>query len=175
MKFTVLARLPAIVIAGLLMALPPLAAGDARAQAAPSEKFGDWALSCRTPSNDRPERCVLAQNIVIKQSSKRVLNISVTRPGPDKPYIAAVTAPLGILLAAGLVLQIDEKDLVRFPLQICNVNGCQGQFPMTDDLRSSIAAGKAGKVVIRQPNGQPLGIQFSLNGFAAGMQALVAK
>lgn len=170
-------RRPAVTICGLVLAAQLACAGSAWAQssAPASEKFGDWALACRVGGDKGPERCVLAQNIVIKQSSKRVLNISIARPAPDRPYIAAVTAPLGILLAAGLVLQVDEKELVRFPLQICNVNGCQGQFPITDEIRRTIAEGSAGKVVIRQPNGQPLGIQFSLKGFGEGMQALVAK
>ena len=161
----------------LLAAVAASAAGPvaAQTQAPPSEKHGDWALTCRVPAKDSPERCVLAQNIVFKQSSKRVLNISVTRPAPESPYIAIVTAPLGILLQAGLVLQVDEKELVRFPLQICNVNGCQGQFPVSDEVRATMAGGKAGKVLIRQPNGRALGIEFSLNGFGTGMTALVAK
>lgn len=160
-------------LAAAALCLPGPAA--AQSDNVPSEKFGDWALSCRAADKDQPERCALVQNIVFKQSSKRVLNIQVTRPAPDKPYIAAVTAPLGILLQAGLVLMVDDKELVRFPLMICNVNGCMGQFPVSDDVRGSMAAGKSGKVIIRQPNGRAVGIEFSLNGYKGGMDALVAK
>jgi invasion protein IalB len=162
--------------AGLVLAAAAFVAGPAAAQTepAPSEKFGDWALGCRA-AKDQAERCVLTQNIVFKQSSKRVLNIQITQPAPDRAYIAAVTAPLGILLQAGLVLMIDDKELVRFPLQICNVNGCMGQFPVSDDVRGAMADGKSGKVIIRQPDGRAVGIEFSLNGYKAGMDALVAK
>lgn len=160
------------------MALTAAAGASAQTPAPPSEKFGDWALACREIGKEpaeQQERCVLTQNIVMKQTSKRVLNFSVTRPAADKPFLAAVTAPLGILLQAGLVLTVDDKELVRFPLQICNVNGCHGQFPLSPEVRSALEAGKSGKITIRQPNGRPLAIEFSLNGFTAGMNALVAK
>ncbi|MAM68060.1 MAG: hypothetical protein CMM12_04820 [Rhodospirillaceae bacterium] len=52
----------------------------------------------------------------------------------DKPYIVGVTARLGILLPAGLTLEVDEKELVKFQFGLCNVNDCQGQFPFTADV-----------------------------------------
>lgn len=177
MIHTVSAIRRALAGAAVLVAAALAVPGPAAAQSdnAPSEKFGDWALSCRAAEKEQPERCALVQNIVFKQSSKRVLNIQITRPAPDRPYIAAVTAPLGILLQAGLVLMVDDKELVRFPLMICNVNGCMGQFPVSDEVRNSMAGGKSGKVIIRQPNGRAVGIEFSLNGYKGGMDALVAK
>ena len=132
------------------------------------KKFGDWAVACRQLKEDAPQRCVLFQNIILRQSGKRVLNVSVARPAKDQPYVAAVTAPLGILLPAGLTLQVDEKELVRFQLRLCNVNGCQGQFPVSDDVRRVFSEGKNGRVIFRQPNGRPLRVEFSLNGFRDG-------
>jgi invasion protein IalB len=80
---------------------------------------------------DGPERCVLFQDILWQTSGKRILNVSIARPAKGQPYVAAITVPLGILLPAGLTLLVDEKDLVRFPLRFCNINGCRGQFPIT--------------------------------------------
>ena len=136
------------------------------------KKFGDWAVACRQLQEDAPQRCVLFQNIILRQSGKRVLNVSIARPAKDKPYVAAVTAPLGILLPAGLTLQVDEKELVRFQLRLCNVNGCQGQFPVSNDVRKVFSDGKNGRVIFRQPNGQPLRVEFSLNGFRDGFAEL---
>ena len=136
------------------------------------KKFGDWAVVCRQLKEDAPQRCVLRQDIILRQSGKRVLNVSIGRPAKDKPYIAAVTAPLGILLPAGLTLQVDEKDLVRFQLRLCNVNGCQGQFPVSPDVRKVFSDGQNGRVIFRQPNGRPLRVGFSLNGFREGFAEL---
>jgi len=136
------------------------------------KKFGDWAVACRQLKEDAPQRCILFQNIILRQSGKRVLNVSIARPDKDKPYVAAVTAPLGILLPAGLTLHVDEKELVRFQLRLCNVNGCQGQFPVSDDVRRVFSEGKNGRVVFRQPNGRPLRVEFSLNGFRDGFAEL---
>ena len=152
-------------------------ASIATAQAPPktTNKFGDWALSCRQAPSETPARCVLFQDILWQKSGKRILNVSVARAAPDQPYIAALTAPLGILLPAGLTLHIDHKELVRFPLQFCNINGCRGQFPVTDDMQKLLAAGEKGRVIFRQPNGQPLRVEFSLKGFAAGFTELKTK
>lgn len=149
----------------------------ASAQSLPktTNKFGDWALSCRQIQGDKPANCVLFQDILWQKSGKRILNVSIARPAPGQPFIAAVTAPLGILLPAGLTLHIDDKELVRFPLQFCNINGCRGQFPVTDDMQNLFAKGDKGRVIFRQPNSQPLPVEFSLKGFAAGFMDLKAK
>ena len=163
----------------ILIAAAIIAAGAniAAAQSTPktTEKFGDWALSCRQLKAEAPPRCVLFQDILCQKSGKRILNVSIARPAPGQPYVAAVTAPLGILLPAGLTLHVDEKELVRFPLRFCNINGCRGQFPVTDDMQQLFAAGQKGRVIFRQPNGQPLRVEFSLKGFAAGIADLKAK
>ena len=162
-----------ILAAALLLA----ANGTAFAQSQPEQgkKFGDWAVGCRQFQENKTERCVLFQNIVLRQSGKRVLSVQIARPAKDKPYIVGITAPLGILLPAGLTLQVDEKELVKFQLRLCNVNGCQGQFPLTADVQRVFAAGKNGRVVFRQPNGRPLRVQFSLNGFEDGFADLDSK
>lgn len=129
-------------------------------------KFGDWVIECRPFQADGPERCLLSQNIILRQSGKRVLNVAVARPADDKPFVAAVTAPLGILLPAGLILEVDDAELVRIPLRLCNVNGCQGSFPISDSVETAFTGGTSGRVIFRQPNGRPLRVEFSLNGFA---------
>lgn len=151
--------------------------GISAAQSLPktTNKFGDWALSCRQLKTDGPERCVLFQDILWQTSGKRILNVSIARPAEGQPYVAAITAPLGILLPAGLTLHVDEKELVRFPLRFCNINGCRGQFPITEDMQKLFTSGKKGRVIFRQPNGQPLRVEFSLKGFAAGFMDLQTK
>ena len=47
----------------------------------PTDKqFGDRAVACRQLKDDAPQRCVLFQNIILCQSSKRVLSVSIARP-----------------------------------------------------------------------------------------------
>ena len=160
------------------MAAALLAAGVGTVAAqTPSEankKFGNWAYACRTLKEDGPKRCVLFQNILWWKSGKRILNVSVARRSKDKPFVAAITAPLGILLPAGLVLHVDEKELVRLPLRFCNVNGYQGQFPINASMQKLFMDREKGRVVFRQPNGRPLRVEFSLKGFAEGFTKLSA-
>lgn len=158
----------------IVAALAAAGANVAVAQTSPKtiKKFGDWALSCRQLSADGPERCVLFQDILWKKGGKRILNVSVARTAEDQPFVAAVTTPLGILLPAGLTLTVDDKELVRFPLRFCNINGCRGQFPITDAMQKIFSDGKKGRVQFRQPNGRPLRVEFSLKGFKAGFMFL---
>lgn len=162
-----------VIVAAIIAAGTSIAAAQSLPKT--TNKFGDWALSCRQLKTDAPERCVLFQDILWQTSGKRILNVSIARPTKDQPFVAAITAPLGILLPAGLTLNVDEKELVRFPLRFCNINGCRGQFPVTEDMQKLFAAGKKGRVIFRQPNGQPLRVEFSLMGFAAGFAALKTK
>ncbi|CAN0498262.1 unnamed protein product, partial [Discosporangium mesarthrocarpum] len=53
--------------------------------------------------------------------------------------------------------------------------GCRGQFPITEDMQKLFTSGKKGRVIFRQPNGQPLRVEFSLKGFAAGFMDLKTK
>ena len=140
-----------------------------------TKKFGDWALSCRQLKADGPERCVLFQDILWQKGGKRILNVSVARTASDQPFVVAVTTPLGILLPAGLTLYVDEKELVRFPLRFCNINGCRGQFPVTAAMQKLFSDGAKGRVVFRQPNGRPLRVEFSLKGFATGFAVLNSR
>lgn len=159
-----------LVVAALIVAGVNIAA----AQSSPktTKKYGDWALSCRQLNADGPERCVLFQDILWQTGGKRILNVSVARSAKDQSFVAAITTPLGILLPAGLTLHIDEKELVRFPLRFCNINGCRGQFPVTPAMQKIFSDGQKGRVLFRQPNGRPLGVEFSLKGFAAGFMVL---
>ena len=111
-----------------------------------------------------------------EKSGKRILNVVHRAPRTGAALRCRRYRPArGILLPAGLTLHVDEKELVRFPLRFCNINGCRGQFPVPDDMQQLFAAGQKGRVIFRQPNGQPLRVEFSLRGFAAGIADLKAK
>ena len=42
-------------------------------------------------------------------------------------------------------------------------------------MQKLFTAGKKGRVIVRQPNGQPLCVKFSLKGFSAGFMDLKTK
>ena len=63
----------------------------------------------------------------------------------------------------------------RFPLRFFNINGYHRPFSIAKDMQKVFTAGKKGRVIVRQPNGQPLRVNFSLKGFAAGFMDLKTK
>jgi invasion protein IalB len=134
-----------------------------------SQKIGDWTLKCR--GAPAAGGCVLVQDIIFRQSGKRVLNVSIVGSGQKNANVVAITAPLGILLPAGLTLVMDDTEAVKFPLRLCNVNGCQGSFPFASDVKNLFFNAAKGQVMFRQPNGRPLRVNFSLNGFKEAFAA----
>lgn len=167
-----------IVAASLFAAILGIVDAPARAQAADEDtpqKFGDWTLTCRPTPPGAPRFCALRQDIIWRQTGKRVISIALVRPSPRQPFVVSITAPLGILLPAGLTLIVDNEELVRFPLRICNINGCQGTFPLSVGVRDKFAASAIGEVMFRQPNGRPLRVQFSLKGFKDAYAALAGN
>lgn len=171
-------RFYSAIVAILLAAAVAAADAPVRAQAAEDNgirKFGDWTMSCRPAAAGAPPFCVLREDIIWRQTGKRVVSIALRRPKSQQSYVMSVTAPLGILLPAGLTLIVGEEEVVRFPLRICNVNGCQGSFALSDKVRDRLAGATFGEVVFRQPNGRPLRVEFSLRGFKEAYAALTAQ
>ena len=123
----------------VLMAASTLAAGGfAAVVQTPSpanKKFGDGTVACRYLKTDIPKRCVPFPNINLRPTSKRILSVSIARAANHNSHMTIASAPLGILLPAGLTLLVGEKEPVRFPLHLFSVGVGQRQFPVGPNVR----------------------------------------
>ncbi len=81
-----------------------------------------------------PERCFIVQDIALKESGQRLLQVAVGYPDEGTRPIAIVTVPLGILLPAGVGLAVDDAEGVRFPVQYCIALGCRSQIALDERL-----------------------------------------
>ena len=169
MKLSPRVRLAVATGLGLLA----LSAGDpARSQGTVKGTFGDWQLRCETPAGARSEQCALVQNIAAEDRPNISLLVIVLKTADGKSRLLRVVAPLGVLLPSGLGLKIDQTDIGRAGFVRCLTTGCVAEVVMEDNLVTQMKGGKTATFIVFQTPEEGVGIPVSLNGFAAGFDAL---
>jgi invasion protein IalB len=159
--------------AAALFGLSALAAsGSAGAQGMVKNTFGDWQMRCETPAGASAEQCALVQNVVAEDRPSVTLVIIVLKTADGKSRLLRVVAPLGILLPSGLGLKIDQTDIGRAGFVRCLATGCVAEVVMDDNLLTQMRGGQAATFIVFQTPEEGIGIPVSLNGFAAGLDAL---
>ena len=159
--------------AAALFGLSALAAsGGAGAQGMVKNTFGDWQMRCETPAGATAEQCALVQNVVAEVRPSVTLVIIVLKTADGKSRLLRVVAPLGILLPSGLGLKIDQADIGRAGFVRCLATGCVAEVVMDDNLLTQLRGGQAATFIVFQTPEEGIGIPVSLNGFAAGLDAL---
>ncbi len=163
------ARLIAIVSVSLylLISLAPAQAITAR-----EKDYQDWRLRCETKDEGGPERCFIMQIAKSAKDKRDVLRIGVRYPEPDKPAMVFLTLPLGVYLPGGLLLQIDDGETVKIPVEICLPNGCHTRMALVGDLLKSLKAGRLAKLAFHDSRQQQITVPVSLAGFTAALAAL---
>ena len=158
--------------AALFGLLALAASGSAGAQGMVKNTFGDWQMRCETPAGATAEQCALVQNVVAEDRPSVTLVIIVLKTADGKSRLLRVVAPLGILLPSGLGLKIDQTDIGRAGFVRCLATGCVAEVVMDDNLLTQLRGGQAATFIVFQTPEEGIGIPVSLNGFAAGLDAL---
>jgi len=164
-------------IAGVL-----LAGGAALAQA-PSpdaagrpdiKNVGDWVVRCFPIQSPSP--CDMFQEEDSQASRQRVLAISVAYvPGVDR-HALQISVPLDISIQKGLTLQTDSYTSPVLRYRRCDRNGCYVEMPVDSALVQGLSkSGPAAKVNIFADNGKGYALNFSLKGFTAAYDDMVAQ
>ena len=159
------------IIAALLTSL---LAGPAQA-ITDGEDFQDWRAKCVT-SEDKTKTpttaCHVFQDLLHKESGKRVLHIAIGKLPKQKTLTMIVTLPLGIALPQGITIRIDGEHAKNLPLQACFTNGCQAAFQPEPSWMNTFAAGNKAEVIFHNVQNQAISIPVSLKGVTAAIKAL---
>jgi invasion protein IalB len=170
-------------ILGILIVILIFAAGAAvgwiggRAHPALSDvptvaMYDGWRLACPAASHtDIP--CAISNDLVETRTQKRVAQLTMV---PAKPgAVLVVTVPYNVLLTSGIGLVLGDGKPRVYPYLTCNNAGCIAQIPVDADLRAQMRAGDKGKLLLGSLDRKTVAIVFSLNGFAAADDALMAR
>ncbi len=161
---------PITALAVLLYVVASLA--PAHAITAREKDFQDWRLRCEKIKEDDPERCFIVQVAKTDKDTRDVLRIGVRYPEADKPAMVFLTLPLGMYLPTGLLLQIDEGETLRIPVEICLPNGCHTRMALEGELLENLKSGRLAKVAFQDSRQQQITVPISLAGFTAAFAAL---
>jgi invasion protein IalB len=145
---------------------------NASAAAETGQKFKAWEVKCEK-SEQGEQVCHIFQEVSEPNNKQKLLHVAVgyLPEKPGKP-VAFVTVPLGVLLPAGISLQIDAGDPVRIPLEVCLPTGCRSGFALNDKLLASFKNGVTAKFTFYDMARQEAVANVSLSGFTAGIQAV---
>jgi invasion protein IalB len=135
-----------------------------------TQQHDDWLEVCVEQNNQT--RCQAQQTLQRKtqQGAMRMLQVTVSQDAQGNLGLQLIT-PLGINVASGLLLKVDEGKESQIPFLTCLQDGCLGIHKLDDNLLSAMKRGNVAKVAFRPFNQQqPLVIDVSLKGFTAAMQ-----
>jgi len=169
-------------LAALILTAGAVAGFPAAAQEAPApdrlvETYRDWTLRCGVPANapaGTPRNCELAQELsrqAAGQQPQRILAIFVGRGEGGVGQITFLT-PLGLSLPAGVVLSVGEETLAELAYATCRPAGCISGTRLEGALLAAFEAGGTARLRLRTLEGQDIGLDFSLQGFAAAWTRL---
>jgi invasion protein IalB len=173
------ARLLPGLVAGLVLAFGAARAQQGEAPAAPAappevKTVGDWEVRCFAVKNGHP--CDMFQQMANKETQQRILSVSLAYdPSLDK-HLMQVTVPLDVSLQKGVTIQGDNYTSPVFKYRMCTREGCFVQLIPENSLVEGLAkAGANAKINIVGDNGKTYGLQFSLKGFTAAHDDMVAQ
>jgi invasion protein IalB len=131
----------------------------------PQLMYSPWMKVCgKGQDTNNKQVCVITKDGRL-ENGMPVAIVQLFEP-EGEPKVLRVTVPLGMQLAHGTRLLIDQQQPVQSPYKICFPVGCMADYPVTDDM---IAKMKKGQNIIVQAinmQGTPISLPLPLNDFA---------
>lgn len=143
------------------------------AAAQDGEVFQDWHVRCGQEQQEQwSGGCLMVQSVVNSQNQQPVMRFFVGHLTDSKEAAAVLILPLGVRVAPGVLLQIDQNEANRIPFDICLPDGCRVSFKLNDTQLSALKGGIGGRVAFQDGTGQNVELPFSLKGFTAALTAI---
>jgi invasion protein IalB len=98
--------------------------------------------------------------------------VIVLRTADQKNWILRVFAPLGVLLAKGIGLTVDQAYVGSAQFERCLQNGCVSNVQLDDKIIAQLRSGKVARFDVYQTPEEGIGLPLSLSGFSAGFDRL---
>ena len=169
-------------LALLVAALPiPAVAQDAATPERVVEGVGAWEVRCERAdptSTSSILACEMLQATTMQGQAQPISQIAIGRPTADADLTAVIQLPLGLWLPAGATLDLGDAG-GTYPITIlrCLPNGCLGELPLTDDMRTALSdeslTGSA--LQFEMQVGTPARVPVVHQGFSAALTALEGR
>ena len=142
-------------------AAPPAQA----AQQQPQLMYSPWIKMCgKGPETNNKQVCVLTKDGRL-ENGMPVAVVQLFEP-EGEAKVLRITVPLGMQLAHGTRMFIDQGQPTQEPYKICFPVGCMSDYPVTDDMIAKMKKGQ--QIVLQAVNmqGTAISLPLPLNDFA---------
>lgn len=137
-----------------------------------AETFQDWVVRC-VLGQDGTKLCEMTQELNDAKNGQRVLAIGIKpTAAADGRADATIVAPLGLKLAPGISMKVDEAAPVNLPFDTCLPAGCIVRTQMDAAQISALSTAKTIAIDMTAPDGTTLGVKLSPTGFADAWKRL---
>lgn len=149
-------------------AAAPAPAGQPAQQAAPDQPqlmYSPWMKVCgKGPDTNNKQVCVITKDGRL-ENGMPVAIVQLFEPEGDAKVLR-VTVPLGMQLAHGTRMIIDQDAPAQQPYKICFPVGCMSDYPVTDDMLAKMKKGQMITVQAINMQGTPISLPLPLVDFA---------
>jgi invasion protein IalB len=137
------------------------------------QAVGDWVVLC-APQSGGHKSCMLSQTLASEKLGKTVgvLTIGRDRSGKLK---GSFRLPVGVALAAGVVVGFEDKSPFNVPYSACHRIGCFAPFEITEPMLDRMRKATKISAVAQSMSQQAIKFDFSSRGFPAAYDAYVME
>lgn len=146
----------------------------AAGNAAPAPANGEfWTKRC---TDEGTKYCEIFQRLTIKDNNQRLIEFAVGYPKDNKGAAqAAIVLPLGVMVAEGIALKVDEEPAAKASFRTCIPDGCVVVMNLPDTFVDSMKKGKMITVFFLDGGtGKQVNIQMSLESFGKKLDEVKA-
>jgi invasion protein IalB len=151
--------------------------GGDQAQQAPNGQqqvqliFSPWTKFClkgqpgQPPDPNAKEVCFTGKDARVESGQPVAAAVLIEPQGADKKLLR-VTLPLGMQLAHGTRVIVDQNQPMTAPYVICFTNGCMADYEANADLIGKMKKGQGLVIQAINTTGQPISLVMPLSDFA---------
>jgi invasion protein IalB len=131
-----------------------------------------WITKCISQSRTSPIVCSMEETLVLRDSGQAVTSVAVwIKPDTREPMIT-IRVPIGVYLAAGLAIRIDNGKPWSLPIETCDTQGCAAQMQISSELLAALKGGKQFSITFQNAVKKDLVVRLVLNGFTEAFQKI---
>lgn len=131
----------------------------------PQLMYSPWMKVCgKGPDTNNKQVCVITKDGRL-ENGMPVAIVQLFEPEGEQKVLR-VTVPLGMQLAHGTRMLIDQQPPQQSPYKICFPVGCMADYPVTDDMIAKMKKGQNLVVQAINMQGTPISLPLPLGDFA---------
>jgi invasion protein IalB len=154
-----------------LFALSPVFAQSAPAEGASKTQNiqtaeTGWQVVCRFATQDRAKlTCSMVYETYSANDRVRIASVELAKA--EKNRVMIVSAPIGVSLKEGILVELDNAKFGQLPYSHCQNNGCFASLDITDAMVTSLKKAKILSLTFLDLQGSKIKSDISLVGFGA--------